>query len=51
MAVTIHEMQVDVENRAAPAGAPAIDARPKETVNLRQEMEMTAERELRLKAD
>lgn len=51
MAVTINEMDVDVESRkpqeqAAPDTSPA-----KEPVNVRQEMEKLAERELRLRAD
>jgi hypothetical protein len=51
MAVTIDEMQVDVQNKAAPANAPAQTAAPKEAMNFRGEKEMLAERELRLKAD
>ncbi|HXW24147.1 MAG TPA: hypothetical protein VEK73_05325 [Xanthobacteraceae bacterium] len=51
MAVTIDEMQVDVQRSAAPANAPAQPAAPKQATNFRAEKETLAERELRLKAD
>ncbi len=51
MAVTIDEMQVDMQKSVAPAGAPSRAATAKEPINFRREKEMLAERELRLKAD
>ena len=51
MAVTINEMDVDVESRNPQQQAAADSAPAKEPVNIRQEMEKLAERELRLRAD
>lgn len=51
MAVTIDEMQVDVQKSAGAASAPSQAAAPKEPMNFRREKEMLTERELRLKAD
>jgi hypothetical protein len=51
MAVTINEMQVDVQKSAAAPSAPAQAEPPKEPMNFRGEKESLAERELRLKAD
>jgi hypothetical protein len=51
MAVTINDMQVDVEDRAAGGKASAEAPKPNETVSLRCRMERLAERQLRLKAD
>jgi hypothetical protein len=52
MAVTIDEMQVDVQQQSvAPASAPAETPALKEPMSFRREKEMLAERELRLKAD
>jgi hypothetical protein len=50
MAVTINDMQVDVEARQ-PAGNSTQKATAKEKPDLRREMEMRTERELRLRAD
>ena len=52
MAVTIDEMQIDVRSGGAQsqAQAPAA-APPKEAVDLRQRLEMLAERALRLKTE
>ena len=51
MAVTIDDMQVDVQS--TPASAPAAEpaTTDKETMSFRGQKEMLAERELRLKAD
>jgi hypothetical protein len=52
MAVTIDEMQVEVQQQsAAPVSASAEAPAPKEAMSFRREKEMLAERELRLKAD
>jgi hypothetical protein len=51
MAVTIDEMQVDVQKSTPPAGAPAPSDAAKEPMNLRAEQERLSERQLRLKAD
>jgi hypothetical protein len=51
MAVTINEMQVDVQPRPAATNAPAPPAVAKEPMNFRGQKEMLAERELRLRAD
>jgi len=51
MAVTINEMDVDVKSPKSQE-QPAAETTPvKDALNLRQEMEKLAERELRLKAD
>jgi hypothetical protein len=50
MAVTIGEMQVDVEKQP-PATAAPDKKQPKEKLNLREEIKIRAERELRLQAD
>lgn len=50
MAVTINEMQVDVDKRSTP-NTSAETAKAKEKFDLRGQMELRAERELRLKAD
>lgn len=51
MAVTINEMDVDTEGRKPQEPAVADTPPAKEPVNIRQEMEKRAERELRLRAD
>jgi len=51
MAVTINEMQVDVEDKAAPAKTSREPLKPRVQKNLRFELEILAERELRLKGD
>ena len=51
MAVTIDEMQVDVQARPQSTNAPAPTAAAKEPTNFRGQKDMLAERELRLKAD
>lgn len=51
MAVTINEMDVDVRSPKSQEQPAAESAPVKDALNLRQEMEKLAERELRLKAD
>ncbi len=51
MAVTIEDMQVDVQKEAAPASNASQAPERKEPMNFRAEKEMRAERELRLMAD
>jgi hypothetical protein len=51
MAVTINEMEVDTESRKPQEQAVADTSPAKEPVNILQEMEKLAERELRLRAD
>jgi hypothetical protein len=51
VAVTIDEMQVDVQKSTAAASAPSPAAEEKQPTDFRAEKEMLAERELRLRAD
>ena len=51
MAVTIDEMNVDVQEKGAQPQAHAEAPAAKEPMNFRQEREKMAERELRLRAD
>ena len=51
MAVTIDEMQVNVEDRNTSAKTSAEPARPKQTPCIRRELDMLAERQLRLKGN
>jgi hypothetical protein len=51
MSVTIGEIQVEVEQPAAPAGTPQAPPSPSKSVDLRYQLEILRERELRLQAD
>jgi hypothetical protein len=51
MAVTINEMQVDMQDTPQPANVPAAESKPEKQANMRAEMEMIRERQLRLQAD
>lgn len=51
MAVTIEEIDVQVQNVPAPAGAPGPGDDKKKDVNLTEALEMLCERKLRLYAD
>jgi hypothetical protein len=51
MAVTINEMQVDMQDTPQPPNAPAAESKPEKQSNLRSELEMIRERSLRLQAD
>lgn len=51
MAVTINDMQVDMQDTPQPANPPAADSKPEKQSDLRSELEMVRERQLRLQAD
>jgi hypothetical protein len=51
MAVTIDDMQVDVQDQAPETQSSSGTAEPKKPLNLRRDLQMLAERELRLKAN
>lgn len=51
MAVTIGEMQVDVQQNVPVAQPPAVAEAPKSPINYRKELQILAERALRLRAD
>jgi hypothetical protein len=51
MAVSINEMQVEVQDTPAPANTPPAESKTDKQVDLRSAMEMFRERELRLRAD
>ena len=51
MAVNIDDMQVEVEDKAAPAKTSQEPSKPRAQKDLRVELEMLAERQQRLKGD
>lgn len=51
MAISINEMQVEVQEPAAPASNPAAESKTEKQIDLRSTLEMLHERELRLRAD
>ncbi|MGB8885981.1 MAG: hypothetical protein WCC87_04615 [Candidatus Korobacteraceae bacterium] len=51
MAVTINEMQVEMQDPPQPANVPAAESKPAKSSDLRSELEMIRERKLRLQAD
>jgi hypothetical protein len=51
MAVTIDEMQVEVQQSSPSANSATANAEPKKDLDLNETMEMLRERNLRLRAD
>jgi hypothetical protein len=51
MAVSINEMQVEVQEPPAPANTPPTESKAEKQIDLRSALEMLHERELRLRAD
>lgn len=51
MAVSINEMQVEVQDTPAPANAPPAETKSGKQIDLRSALEVLHERELRLRAD
>ena len=51
MSVTIGEIQVEIEQPAAPASAPQLPPSPSKSLDLRDQLAILRERELRLQAD